>query len=376
MKTATAPTKDLVITSQQGVPLSKKQVQFNKLTNRIERLRNDIAAQGERNDVLMKAVDKYLTTASESVARAELGLAYALEVGALENKFSKPQKAKIGSCIVDFCSRAFKKIIPTDEEKALYDRWSDYSYDEEVKWQVEEEKDLMESMLEDMLGVEVDLDELRDNPEKMAELQEEFERKMKEEEFSNNNGNRKTKAQTKAQASKEAKQKAAEELKSKSVRSIYISLAKLIHPDKETDPLQREAKEEEMKKLSAAYKKNDLTTLLAMEMDWIHKQNDHLKSISEDKLALYVEVLKDQVRELEQEKVGYSLNPRYEMIREYTHLKKETGLRRIKKSARELNQAVLDINREARSFEGAGAKKKILEFATAYVEAMEMMYWY
>lgn len=375
----------LAITAQGKAPLSKKQIQFNNLTKKIEKLRRDIADVDECSRVFMKALDEFVVPAAEAVAKAKIALAMTLEEGSLAQKFSRPQKEDIGVCIVDLCSQAFETIVPSDEEKALYDRWAEESYDEEMDWQEAAQKDMVQSMFSEMFGVDIDIDELQNNPEKMAEVQEEIQRKMEEREEQEEEEEleemtkqekRRHKARAKAEAAREAKQKAVDELKSKSLRSIYISLAKLIHPDTEKDPERRAAKEEEMKKLSAAYENDDLTTLLAMEMDWIHKQTDHLGSIAEDQLSLYVEVLKDQVNELEKEKLSYQMDPRFASIRDYIRLKKDPGLRRIKTDARSLNQKVLDLNRQARSLQGPGAGKKIKNFVAEYVKSMEMWGWF
>ena len=120
-------------------------------------------------------------------------------------------------------------------------------------------------MMKAVYDMDVDMDQLKD-PEQFEQFREVFEEKAQR---GPSAGQRKeSKTQEKARLAREAKEKAAADLKAKSVRSIYISLAKLVHPDTETDELQRAVKEEEMKKLSAAYEAKDLPTLLRMEMEW------------------------------------------------------------------------------------------------------------
>jgi hypothetical protein len=368
--------KALSIAAKGQVPLSKKQQEFNRLTNKIAQLRIEIDKNNARNEVWLKAVHAFVSPAAEEFAKAKIALAMTLEQGTLEHKYSKAQKAEIGACILDLCGQAFMLVVPTEEERALYDRWSETSYEEELSEQANKEKTTFEAMFSEMFGVDIDLDELEDSPEKREAVEEEIKKKMAGHAHAEaHQEKRKTKAKEKAEAAKAAKVKAAEELKSKSLRSIYIALAKLIHPDTEADPLQRAVKEEEMKKLSAAYENDDLTTLLAMEMDWIHQQNDHLDNLPEEKLALFIEVLKDQMHALEHEKNSYYWDPRLAAIREYASYQQETGLRQIKKKARDLNQAVLEIKRDIRSLQGKDSIKNIKYYAQEYARQLDNEWW-
>jgi hypothetical protein len=138
----------------------------------------------------------------------------------------------------------------------------------------------------------------------------------------------------------------------------------------ESDPNLRDAKEEEMKKLTAAYEQNDLATLLQMEMAWIYKQFNHLDSIAEEKLKLFIQVLRDQVKELEAEKASFMWNPRYRMVAEYAYGKQETGIRKIKKEAREIMGMVQEMEMLHRSFDVAHPKKRIAAFVSDYIKQM------
>ena len=110
------------------------------------------------------------------------------------------------------------------------------------------------------------------------------------------------KRKTKKQLEKEALEQATLELEKKSVRSVFIGLAKVLHPDLEGDPDRRAEKKDMMQKLTTAYEKNDLHTLLTMEMEWVNQQASQLGSLSEEKLAVYIVVLKGQINELKNER--------------------------------------------------------------------------
>ena len=100
-----------------------------------------------------------------------------------------------------------------------------------------------------------------------------------------------------------------EEQTRKSIHTIYKELAKTLHPDLESDAKRRAHKEEQMKQLTEAYKKNDLATLLTMRLTWLEESSEDAPyAQSDDLLKGYNKVLKEQLKSLEQEneQVAYS----------------------------------------------------------------------
>ena len=57
---------------------------------------------------------------------------------------------------------------------------------------------------------------------------------------------------------KEERTRQAEQLRNKSITSIYKQLAKVLHPDLEPDAERKQAKGTLMQELTAAYRNNDL----------------------------------------------------------------------------------------------------------------------
>ncbi len=57
-----------------------------------------------------------------------------------------------------------------------------------------------------------------------------------------------------------------------------------------------------MKQLVVAYEKNDFHALLQLELQWIYKEENNLELLSEEKLNIYIQVLKEQEQELEKQK--------------------------------------------------------------------------
>lgn len=100
----------------------------------------------------------------------------------------------------------------------------------------------------------------------------------------------------------ELKRKIQEEKTQKSMRTIYMELAKVLHPDREQDESLRSVKEEQMKLLTEAYKKKDLAALLTMQISWVEKSvNAASGKLSDEMLKGYNKVLKVQLAKLREE---------------------------------------------------------------------------
>lgn len=110
---------------------------------------------------------------------------------------------------------------------------------------------------------------------------------------------RKKKKLSKKEMEREHLQLQKEEARKKSIGSIYKGLAKVLHPDLEKDPDERLKKEEFMKKLTIAYKENDLYALLQLEQEWMNGSEDRLNALDDDQIKIYIEVFKEQIREIQ-----------------------------------------------------------------------------
>jgi hypothetical protein len=93
------------------------------------------------------------------------------------------------------------------------------------------------------------------------------------------------------------------ELDAKSaIRTIFRQLASALHPDREPDEQERLRKTALMSEVNAAYEKNDLTTLLRLQMQ-VTQVNPQNKAgtarMADDKLLAMSLLLKEQVAALE-----------------------------------------------------------------------------
>ena len=360
--------KGLCIVSQGEKPLSKNQQLFNTLTKRIESLEKDIVKEDARLTQLLQIHSKEIIPLQEKVGNARIQLAMTLEKAAEVNKFSKKQSDKIRQTIIGLCDEAFVDIEPTPEQEAFYDNWSDVPYRVEIDESNNETKDMFADFMSHMFGMEVDMSDFDESPEGFAR----FEQKMNEQ-FEQSQPHQQKQKKTKKQQALEEAKKEAEEIKNKSIRSVYLALAKVLHPDTEMDPGLKIEKEEILKRVTVAYDQKDLVTLLKLEMEWVHKTSEHLEKLTEDKLKVYIAALKQQAAELEREKYSLRYHPRYSPIIDYVPFSGKYAFSHIKKETVELKIIFDTLHKFIRTFEKPNAKNEITAFINEFSKKDEFM---
>lgn len=361
-----APVTSLKITPQGKKVLSKEQQQFNRLNKRIENLEKEIIAEHEKLNRILELYSGELHPLRLSVAQKRTAFAITLGKATKIFKFGKRQLGFIQSIILDQFDEAFAFITPTKEQESFYDEWSDISYQEEIEHQKGETQTYMTEQLKQM-GITIDLSDIDESPEGFARLQEKLRSEMERlgSSFQQNHRKRKKSVQ---QSLREQRQKEEEELKNKSIRSIYISLVKVMHPDLESSPALKKEKEDIMKQITTAYENKDLLTLLKLEMQWMQKENSHLAQLAEEKLKLYNMALKEQVAALEQEKFMAQQHPRFIPISKYVHATEKTAVRQIQSETNALKIESDLLDQYMIDFEKPDAKPKIAAYIKQYYD--------
>lgn len=360
----------LKISANSDDNLTKNQKLFNSLTKEIEELEKDILDTSAKMQELLEYYSINYKPILIDSAQLRIQLAMAIDQSTERFKFTKKQLEHAKVVIINLCSDAFSEIEPNDKQIEFYDKWSEESYKEELKLQETITKDTIANFFESMFGVDINPNDFGSDAQGYAEFQQklhsEFE-KIKEEEEIKQSKKKKTKKQIKA----EEDLKLREETKNKSIRSIYITLAKILHPDSETDPKLKIEKEEIMKRVTLAYDQKDLTTLLRLELEWVHKETKHLEKISDDKLKIYISALKEQIYELFQKKQMIGIDPRFEGISDYLHLTRRKAINIIKSNIKEENEIKSDFTNLISEFEQSKDKKIIMKFVKTYLEELD-----
>ncbi len=308
-----SPSEKVVRIKARGASLSKKQQIFNRLVKRIENLQRQLEEDTAKMEELNKLYDQEITPHVMELSSLKIQLCHLLDVKRKGLKLSHRMSDKLDDLIIDFLDDALTVAEPDEETRKLYKKYFGGTF-EESELQVEEDaKNLFREVLYDQFGLDIDPSLLTDRPdfEKIAasvqQQVEEGEQKSKR------------RPKTKKQLEKETQEQQKQELKNKSLRSIYVSLAKLLHPDTEPNETLKQEKEELMKQVTKAYNERDMMHLLQLEMQWVKNHTNELDKMNADILAIYVQLLKDQVKDLEAEYEMLFLSPAYSSVAAYRY---------------------------------------------------------
>ncbi|HTI94462.1 MAG TPA: hypothetical protein VL727_27900 [Puia sp.] len=307
----------LIINNQPEQTLSKQQQTFNRLVKKIEKLQADLEktthSLHQKLDFYLKHI--YPLEQKEVILLKEL--VKCLYTFYKENHlFSQNDQAILGEIISIQLHNIFQleQTEPDDELKEIFRAVQKIDYDDAAKEGLDAMKQEMQSMFEDM-GVDFNIADMdrEMTEEEILKKVEALNDQFRQQQAKKAEPGKKTKKQLE----KEANEKKLEEARAKSINSIYKQLVKIFHPDLEQDPDIRLQKEELMKKLTTSYKSGDLHTLLKLELQWIQKEGTNVDQLSDDKLALYNQSLKEQADDLEGEISQVMHHPRYQPLYQF-----------------------------------------------------------
>jgi len=222
-----------------GASLSKEQQTFNRLVKRIESLQRQLEEDTAKMEELNKFYHQEITPRVIELSSLKIQLCHLLDAKRKSVKISHIRNGKLDGLIMDFLDDALSVAEPDQATQKLYKKYFGGTF-EEFEQQIEQDaKELFRDMFFNQFGVDIDPALLTDKPdfEKIAaSMQEQIDE-----------GEQKRRPKTKKQMEKEAQEQQKQELKNKSLRSIYLSLAKLLHPEAEPDETLKHEKEEWMK---------------------------------------------------------------------------------------------------------------------------------
>jgi hypothetical protein len=349
----------LIISKTNNKTLSSEEIAFNKHSLQIESLRKQIESDQVKFDKLASYFQLNLVPLQASYADDLFELVKAFYDIYKNEKTSKANHKRLKEIILSNLNEAFQFVFPTDEVKLIYDDLAPRTFDQESK-------KMMEEMIQSTFGLNVDLNEAELSEEgmvrKMAEVRAQYEREQAES-FDKDTGRKKSNKEIEL----EIKNKQAEELTKKNIRSIYLSLVKMLHPDLEIDERLKLEREILMKEVTAAYQNKDLHTLLKHEFEIIHKQSENLHHLTDEKLKFFNSALKEQILQLKDELALLRNHPRYQNIAEFMQRSESAALKSIKAKITRISSMQTIIQDDTLELRG----KNRLKFATSILQSFE-----
>ncbi|MEO5914680.1 MAG: hypothetical protein ABIS50_10635 [Luteolibacter sp.] len=303
------PKEGLVIRLGNGAPLSRTQVEFNRLMKSLEATKARHAREQARLDEVLATSIRELMPLIEDINRLNRDLVFSgfkafqtLKLTAERRRwFGDLLSGKATELLADPVGLSAEEI---SELEAVVEELGPDEDDERMTESESDEFNFVRTMMEQAAreaGLDLDLGDLDPNGDP-----EEFERIASErlrDAFENRAGSPSADAKprrkpTKAQAEKERKRLEQEDAKNRDLKSLFKQLAKAFHPDLEPEPLLKEHKKVWMQRLNSAYAANDLREMLQLEMEWLGEEATNLATAGDQKLQVYCMVLKEQIDDL------------------------------------------------------------------------------
>ncbi len=353
----------LIISSKKQQPLNKQQQAFNRLVKKIEKLRMELEKTSANLDEKLNYYGKYIAPLEQQLTiRREEVTKLLFPFYSNKKLLLKPQK----KTLKDFLSIQLKEIFankngkPDEELQKIFKAVYEVSYEEAAIREFEEIKDQMEGMFEGF-GFDMDFSDFskdmtaEEMMAKMKGLEDDF---LKQEE---NRGSKKaSRKKTDKQLQREERERQLEEARNKNISSIYKQLAQALHPDLDQDEDVKMEKEVLMKRLTVAYDKQDLHSMLSLEMEWIHKEEQNTDKLSNEKLAIYNQVLKEQVEDIEQQLFALTQHPRFHPLMRYNNGFPFGGISvNLQKEKRDLEDVLETLKRSIANLKGKEALREV-----------------
>lgn len=122
----------------------------------------------------------------------------------------------------------------------------------------------------------------------------------------------------KKQQEKDLQEQAAAQDHKKGINGIYKQLARTLHPDLEQNAQEKARKEELVKKLTHAYKTNDLFTILSIEKECAKGSTRPAATQNNDEqFKIYTNMLREQAHALQDNIDSILMDPKYEAIQRF-----------------------------------------------------------
>jgi hypothetical protein len=304
-----------IVADRNQPQLSKGQKAFNALIGQIEKRRARLTAwEAVMPAFHEKYMGKFVPLQHKSM-ELRTRLVHRLDQAHDQKGLSKGERRVIADLIGDLA----RELVATGDDpelKAIYDRYSGSAFDSEAAAELDDMKLAVEALFGIELGDDVDMSSPEDVLGRVhAQMEQQGAQDASESRA--RDARRAERKKTQKQLAAEARKRAEKAELSLSIREVYRKLASALHPDRETDPGERERKTALMQRVNQAYSKNSLLQLLELQLELEHIDQGAINNIGEDRLKHYNKILKEQVGELDREiqhvedgfKQGYGISP-------------------------------------------------------------------
>ncbi len=290
-QSASNPATALKLT-EQDTQLSPGQQRFNRLLGRIDKLQAQLVEVQALRDAHRPVYHQSLAPLRERYRMSVREMVLLLD-SRLQSKGLGIQQKRIAATIL--CNLSMQLIAQGDEEmKALHDKHSSESLAQKEQAAMMGMRDMMENILGEPLADDESLETLEDVLRAGME-------RLREAEAAEQEARQQARTRKKKPSAAQLKARADQEAAETTLRKVFRQLASALHPDRESDPDERNRKTALMSEANAAYDRRDLVVLLQIQLHAELTDTASIARMAEEKIASLTLLLKQQAQELEKE---------------------------------------------------------------------------
>ncbi len=291
----------LTIPQAANATLSPAQRKFNQLQKQIETARQQLDAWQAALPAFAQAYASQVLPLRSQARELRRELAERLDGWLAEKGWSAGERAVMQDIVCHLAREALDDPeLPADQRahwRALHDRHAE----QDLASAEAQRLALLRRMVEQQFGLDLG-DEPFENEDALrqqvqAKLREQAEQAEQDEAVKPAPKRKPTAAQQRRQAEREAVAAQAQQ----GLREVFRKLASALHPDRASDAEDATRRTALMQRVNAAYAKEDLLTLLGLQLEIEQIDADHLQRASEAQIRHFNAVLQEQLEELRAE---------------------------------------------------------------------------
>jgi len=336
----------LVAAVSREKPKDKQQAAFQRLIKQIHEHRSEIETWQAYALRYNQLVASELMPLHARLRERRIAMAHLLNEqfhrrGAIRGK---RQRHALRAMILDLT----RDLLQEEHDEALvalHDRHSDFTHAEAAELNQALSRDIVENLFDVRLADDANADSIEDWVAQAMR-----QRQQEEAQRAEKRATRRKSAKTLAAEEKRAE---AEKAVSQSVREVYRKLASALHPDRPCDALGAEQKTALMQRVNRAYDSGNLLELLNIQLEIEQIDAEHLSNLSTERVAHYVQVLREQLDELKSE-LRMITAPYRQLVPFASKLQPVYVDMAIKGETDKLNQHVLQLEDDLLTFTDPG----------------------
>lgn len=351
-------------------PATGLQKEFRRLTRRIATLQQRIVKERERLERLLARFLVEIGPIESQLAPRWLALAKAVAAAHARWPLDKPGRHEVRVLILHLVTNVLAVEGRNAEAAALRDEWSGLPRTDDPDRNAATKKKLREGFRREF-GFDADVlddgDDSADGFERFRERLGEEVRRADEEQARRASEARATKRDLR----KRQRLAEQESVRLRSVRSVYLNLAKVLHPDANSLYDERARREHDMKRAIEAYRQQDLVTLLELEQEWGTHDGPGLDRLGDEVLEVYIATLRRRVKQLDYELRIQMHDGRFSRIAPVADLTGPKALREIQCRADDLREEIGRTDRLVADLARCRGKRAFASLVSSYLDDNE-----